>query len=48
MEIDVDQIFEDDFKLRKEREKIDNSQEVKAKGLNRVLSFKSKFPIKYI
>jgi hypothetical protein len=44
MEIDVDQIFEDDFKLRKEREKIDNSQEVKAKGLNRVLSFKSKFP----
>ena len=34
MEIDVDQIFEDDFKLRKEREKIDNSQEVKAKRLN--------------
>ena len=34
MEIDVDQIFNDDFKLKKEREKIDNSPDIKAKRLN--------------
>lgn len=34
MEIDVDQLFEENFKLRKEREKIDNNPDVKAKRLN--------------
>ena len=34
MEIDVDQIFEDDFKLKKEKEKIDNNPDIKAKRLN--------------
>ena len=34
MEIDVDQIFNDDFKLKKEREKIDNNPDMKAKRLN--------------
>ena len=34
MEVDVDQLFEQDLKLKKEREKIDNSSEVKAKRLN--------------
>ena len=34
MEIDVDQIFEDNFKLKKEKEKIDNNPDIKAKRLN--------------
>ena len=34
MEIDVDQIFKEDLKLRKEKEKIDNSPDIKARRLN--------------
>ena len=34
MDIDVAQIFEDDLKLKKEKEKIDNNPDVKAKRLN--------------
>ena len=34
MEVDVDQIFKDDLQLRKEREKIDNSPDIKARRLN--------------
>ena len=34
MEVDVDQIFRDDLQLRKEREKIDNSPDIKARRLN--------------
>lgn len=34
MEIDVAQLFEQDLKLKKEREKIDNNPDVKAKRLN--------------
>ena len=34
MENEVDQIFHDDLKLKKEKEKIDNSQEVREKRLN--------------
>ena len=34
MEIDVDQIFKEDLKLRKEKEKIDNSPDVMARRLN--------------
>ena len=34
MDIDVAQIFEDDLKLKKEKEKIDNNPDIKAKRLN--------------
>lgn len=34
MDIGVDQLFEDDLRLRKEKEKIDNNPDVKAKRLN--------------
>lgn len=35
MEIDVDQLFQDNLKLKKEREKIDNNPDILAKRLNK-------------
>ena len=34
MEIDVDQLFEEDLKLKKQRQKVDNNPDIKAKRLN--------------
>ena len=34
MEIDVDHLFEEDLKLKKQKEKIDNNPDIKAKRLN--------------